>query len=1159
MQRPDRPPALDALIAIGGRRPHAVIEASAGTGKTHTLEHLVIDLLLEGTPIGEILVATFTEKATLEMRRRIRDRIAALVAQGETRLRVALGDIERASISTIHSFCQRILTEHAFASGRLLEQRRLDAREAFAGAFVDAMRRGLARSSSTRALWLVALQHEPPARLEELLWRWSREVDHCRPELDIDAFRTALSRMPIASELDTSGRALLAAIPPGPPRLRARKDLELLAPIAELARSDADIDRLLGRSIEWAATIDLPELISRLGASSDAGSALQIIEAHASTPIAPMVHRVLPEIMRALAHRKRTTGSYDFDDLLVLLHDSLYRDDKLVQTLRARFRYALVDEFQDTDPIQWAIFRRVFFEAEGKALYLIGDPKQSIYGFRNADVHTYLSACEEVDARGGIRVPLVDCYRSTSRTIDAINMVLEADFFTGPNRYDHPVRCGRPELRAAEPGGEQVAPVVLFHMVAKDNLRAKSMRSGLADAIATEIRALKEGTVLVSDRAKPGELRALEWSDIFVLTRSSKEGLEIATSLRRHAIPHAFFKQDGLFETREAKDILDVLRALEDPTALTSRMRAWLTPFFGVPLDKLDACRSLPFDHPFVDRLVRWSALAREHRFAALFFAMLEQSGLARRLLFLFEGERELVNYQHVLELLLAHASRGRLGLREIVQHLAALTEGRAKTSEDEDIQRLESERAAVQLLTMHKAKGLEAEVVFLFGGMTERAANPTEPRRYHEGHERFAWLGRPSDEIAARVRDEERQEEERLLYVALTRARSRIYLPYIGASSPEQPLPDGMTSSFGRLNGAYRVLNDRLVGLSRLPLDAQLFERRFVPIVTARRSATDAPLSVGASSQRLALPTIRPGLFDELRSAARGLEITSYTKMKRAREPMPVVDEPSVLPSEMVREPYSNIEDPLPGGTAFGLFVHEILERVDFARVLELEDAAQLFSEFKTLFERSAQSHGVAPEVMELTAPLIWKTLRTPIRAGELTLERGFSQASRRLTELSFLHPIPENAHPKLGAPLELDSPIRVERGFVRGVIDLLFEHEGRSYVLDWKTDRLRSYATKALSEHVEQHYDIQARLYALGSSKLLRIASETEHAERFGGMVYVFARGVRERARGSTEGIHFARPSFATLTQWDEALRSNDSPWGYPLPARAGGRPSS
>ncbi|WP_053238023.1 UvrD-helicase domain-containing protein [Sandaracinus amylolyticus] len=1180
----DRPALLDALRRADGSRPHAVIEASAGTGKTHTLEHLVIDLLREGTPIERILVVTFTEKATLEMRARIRARIASLVTAlspvENERLRAALLDFDRAPISTIHAFCQRVLAEQAFASGRLLEQQRLDPREAFAKSFRDALRRGLAANAPERPLLEQAIAAMGASKLEDVLWRWSLERGEVRPRFDAESLVAAIAAMPDAAELEGAlGRTLLHSVGHHAVRARARETFATLAPFVAKARAAEPVDAWLPSLLAWAndapnraAERNVDYLAIHLGAHPVIGAHVRTLAAHASSALPVLIGRVLPAIVKRLDEDKRKNGRFDFDDMLRLVHEALHgpRGDDVTAALRARYRYALVDEFQDTDPVQWAIFRRVFFDREdGGALVLIGDPKQSIYAFRSADVHTYLAVCDEVVAAGGVKVPLVDCYRSTQPMIDAVNLVLRETFFTGPNRYDHPVRCGRPALVAED--ATTSAPIVLLHLHADDELRAKPMRFALANAIADEIARLIDGGMQVTDRSRDdGALRPLQPSDVFVLTRTGKEAQEVAEALRRRGIPHALSSQEGLFDTREARDVLDVLRALEDPGSRALRLRAWMTPFFAVTQDELDACRALPGDHPFALRIARWTQLARDHRFAALFQSMLDESGLARRLLFLREGERELVNYQHVLEILLARASQGRLALREITTELGELVDTRRKVAgDDEDVQRLESERAAVQLLTMHKSKGLEAEVVFLFGGMTQRPAGAHEPHVFHEDGQRVAWIGDPGGELGAQVHEEERHEHERLLYVALTRARSRSYLPYIGPAPARDALPAGTGSTFARLAGAYRVLADRLVQLvDRDQLDPALFARSMVKVTGARRRiAIPAPLpaiDATTTSAALTIPALDPPeRFTTLRGAARGIEVTSYTRMKAGRARLGLDrthDDQTAWIEELASDATAAVvpieaDDPLPAGAAFGVFVHEILEHVDVQHVIASADRDALLAHEPTsaLFAASAERNGIDPRVIPPSAELVMRTLKTPIRAGTLALPEGFASLTKTVAEMSFLHPIPERAHPLFGDWQSPDrAPLTIERGFVRGVIDLIFEHAGRIYVLDWKTDRLPTYDAASLEAHVAAHYEIQARLYALGVARMLRIASASEHDARFGGIVYCFVRGMKANKRGPTEGVTFARPTFDTLAEWDRALRDEDAPWGHPLPPR-------
>jgi len=282
---------------------------------------------------------------------------------------------------------------------------------------------------------------------------------------------------------------------------------------------------------------------------------------------------------------------------------------------------------------------------------------------------------------------------------------------------------------------------------------------------------------------------------------------------------------------------------------------------------------------------------------------------------------------------------------------------------------------------------------------------------------------------------------------------------------------------------------------------------------------------------------------------------------MKRAGAPSGeiAVEDPAL--EEIVAEADRSIgsdegdEEALPAGAAFGVFVHEILEKIDPAVVLAADSGEALLAHGATrlLFLRSAERNGIEKQFLSASAELVYRALRTPIRAGVLVLPRGLAALSRRVTEMRFLYPIPERAHPPLGAQQGPDRPpLSVERGFVQGVIDLVFEHEGRVWLLDWKTDRLPSYDAASVTAHLEAHYALQARLYALAVARLLRIESPSDHEQKFGGILYGFVRGMRLTAQGTTEGVDVNRPDFATLQRWDREMREDDAPWGYPLPPR-------
>jgi exodeoxyribonuclease V beta subunit len=1177
-------PAVLETIDLGA---HAIIEASAGSGKTYTLEHLVLELVARGAPIEEILVVTFTDKATREMRQRVRARLvasrAAVLATGASsrlaaRLGAAVAGFDRAPISTIHAFCQRALAEHAFASGRPFAFQRTDGRESFGHAWRQLVRTGLAGGAALRpgqaalrsALTAMAARGDGAVgRLEALLHTWMLEPGEVRPPFEAVEAARALLAMPTTHELVADAALaprwaeLLSEIPSLTARARVRDALIELATALgphrealELALAEGrDVADTLawGPALAWASSSTDPRgletnvalcarHLAALGATSAPGrevtleATLRVLHRSLGSPVPYLVATVLPQVKELWAREKRDAASLDFDDMLTALRDAVVRDPAVRRALRARHRHALVDEFQDTDEVQWEIFRRLFVEPDeeagpdeaGRTLVVIGDVKQAIYGFRSADVHTFEDACRDLEARGARRAALMESYRSSAAMLEGLDRVFagrpdEPSLARGLAGYEHPLRAGLPGRRALGEDGSEAPAIVVQHLVGAPELRLPLIRRALADAIAKECRALVAGGLGLVDDAEAAP-RPVRLSEIFVLTRSASEGLEVAEAFRRQGVPHAFFKQDGLFRTREAREVLEVLRALADRHDRNLTTRALLGPFFGVPLRELPAAHAIDSGHPLSRRLTRWAGLAAEGRIAALFTAMLEGSGLSRRELYLHQGERALVNYRHLLELLLALAIERRLHVGELALELSRRIE-RAEagaSGDDEDVQKLESERDAVQILTMHKSKGLEAEVVFVLGGLGKPPKRRLAPRVVHERAEggrarRVAWAvaddGLAETEIsvdldgvgvplARALEREAREEDERLYYVAMTRAKRRLYLPYFG--SPPRPMPrrDDVAYDPPHLKGSYRVLNDRLRALAEAgELVGGVFSVQTIEVgPRVRARATASALPAPAPAREAAVTTLPAQERARLCARYAGFEVTSYTRMKalsRARGALEAdgrgAASVELAPSLALLAGEVPLESPGasgPGGARFGVLVHGVIEDVLEARASAL-DAASLAS-LPSVEARMATS-GATSEERNLALELASRALRTPIETPCLSLPMGLAHVERRAVEMPFLFPVPERSHPPLASG---QGMLVVERGFVRGVIDVLFEHEGLTYVLDWKTDRLPSYDEPTLREHVEEDYRVQIALYT--DRKSTRLNSSHNPASR-------------------------------------------------------------
>ncbi len=509
----------------------------------------------------------------------------------------------------------------------------------------------------------------------------------------------------------------------------------------------------------------------------------------------------------------------------------------------------------------------------------------------------------------------------------------------------------------------------------------------------------------------------------------------------------------------------------------------------------------------------------------------MRESGFVRREIFFADGERDLTNTLHVLELLTERARGGRATLRDLVQELTGLiAKTRLPLDLEGNMQRLESDRSAVQIMTIHKAKGLEAPLVFLAGGLSAGGGDGERVRVFHEGGRRLAWVGSPTPDVKALVDGEEEEEEQRLMYVALTRAMGRLYLPCVLN-------PDGQPKS---LRGSYHPVNQRVAALVRQ--DEPL-------IAMVDMSAED----LGKGEPSVGSPEWRPPpdlLRDEhdertyaaLRERHAPAVVTSYTRMRgerpRARVAEPALDRRTEKGATAVDDVSTTT---LRAARASGIFLHELLERVPMGSFASSASLPQWRAreDVAALFDEAVAAHRIDPVQRPHAEELVWAAYTTPVSLPGGGRLQGFAAAKVVTREMEFVYPIPQAEHPALGA-LEANAALNIAHGYVRGSLDIAFEHEGLTYFADWKSDSLASYTPEALAGHVAAHYLDQAKLYALAVVKLLGVRSRADHEARFGGLLYCFLRGF-----GEAGGLWSSRPSWDDIVAWDDDLRARRH-WG-------------
>ncbi|HTA18892.1 MAG TPA: UvrD-helicase domain-containing protein [Polyangia bacterium] len=1117
-----------------------VVEASAGTGKTYLLEHLVVDRIVRGEArVDEILVVTFTEKATDELRRRLRLKLDELLAHtapapagadatarwhldeaARRRLIEARNAFDRATIRTIHGFCEQVLREVGFVSGRLLTQEHVDGQRVFTEAFKTALRTTLATEPATRA-YLAA---------------WI-EAGRTIEDLGLTLFRAHQQRLPWGVVYDEAELSRAAAA------YGALTDDEIAAAVRSRVTHASSSKAIIERAVALrdvcgalAAHDDLPTLlraVDELVKTKEVFTWLEerlppphasplrefwrafVAVADAAVPLELAVAQLfLPSVAALLDARKATMGLYDFDDMVAQVAATLRGPDgeRLVASLRARYRFAVIDEFQDTDAVQWEIFRRVFHASGGSnPLYVIGDPKQAIYGFRGADVAAYAEARRAITGGDAPTVTLRRNFRSRQAVLDATNAIFDAD--SAEPYFAEPDLRPAPALRGSQSDDAPGLPEAITLLAVEprpgadvSKLPMRQVRRTLTTAIAAEIGRLV--------RAPGGPAP----SQIFVLTRARIESMQVARALREAGLPHVLYNQEGLFGTAEAREVRDLLAAVDEPRDAARRLRAWLTPFFGLALGDLPSCVPLPGGHALEERLHAWRAVAETRDFNRLFDRVVDDSGVAQRELLGGAGARRITNYLHLFDLLRARAARGAASLSDLVGWLGALTEQVAvPLPEEGDVQRIEGERDAVQIMTVHKAKGLEADHVFLYGAFGKFMGQGV--KTFGEAGARKLYAGRPRRvAIEAALEAETASEDQRLLYVALTRARRHLYLPY--AASDDLEREGRKDDGYWRITGGYRHVHKRLRSLADLGDEAARLSFRRLPLVCPP-DVDDTPArvarAVGAWRPAPADLTIEfpAAALAETRRRHTGIVMTSYTRIKQAhggyQPPTEVLDEQPTV-AEAPPDPGR-----LPGGALSGIFLHAALEEIPL-QTFTADAGWSARDEVRAVFDAAMRRHDRDPAHRADAERMVHAAFTTPLALPSGATLAGVARAARVAREVEFLFPFPAAAG---GA----------DAGFVKGYVDFIFEHEGRTYFGDWKSDLLPDFSPEAVRAHVATNYELQRRLYALALVKMLGIADAADYEARFGGTVYVFLRAL-------PDGLEIGRPSFDDIVRWEREL---------------------
>lgn len=1190
---------LDPLrLLLQGRQ---VIEASAGTGKTWTLAALYVRLVVghgRDEPLlpPQILVMTFTEAATAELRDRIRLRLSqaaqyfdASAQQREApeqlqvdgflhelrdsldpslwptcalQLHRAAEWMDDAAIYTIHAWSRRMLTQHALESHNLFEQTRLEQAQALQLSLVQDYWREWFYPLPANLLQALTplIGPDPSVFLKHLsdLWREQERSPRQSTPPDVTPTQAMQAHAVWQANVDRTAQAareawsgdVLQAI-------HTAREQKLITGVGITAKN---FETWLSALQAWAEQgHDIKqEVLARFGTQALQDKKwhnahqypfFERVQEHVQACTSPIdtlaliAKHATYTIGEAYRAAKQQRAAFDFSDLLQNLHDAVMADDhRLAHAIRQQYPVALVDEFQDTDPWQYGTLDRIYASescTSANALVMIGDPKQAIYSFRGADLGTYLQARADAQACDlDACHTLTGNHRSCAALVKAINHV----FMQSPA----PFASAQGEIAFVEVqaqgsetplllNGQHVKPLQVWHLPAAQDSDVVTVSHYLQRASA--VFADHMASLLNSPDAQ------ISPNDMAVLVRHQQQADAVRQALRERQIPSVYLSDHtSVYQSNEALDLWRLLRAVATPRQTACVRAAVGSRLWGLTLQEVQTLtHNETLWEQLLDQFHHWHQVWQQQGVLPMLHMCLHSQHMAQRLLRGVAGERRLSNLLHLGELL-QHAAQSLQGEQALVRFLGEHIQQPPLDSESQQT-RLETDALCVKVITYHKSKGLQYPLVFVpFAGTFAVEKKSKTPLIVDETDD---------NDISATSTEE----DMRLLYVALTRAQKAVWL---GVAETRSDLTGSAEKGTLKRSALSQLLNRQTRGdlstqlknvwgtcdaiaLHEMPAIrhtsylVQATQRQpQAARIPVRQHASDwwtasfSALTRGLSSESLHDEAFADALHDALQDPS--------------QDGLPTIQDAAEV--DTTQSPWQTF----PAGARYGTLLHDLLEWQSRNHWPAAHDATPSQNQaWASLLARKARWLQLSETHTQQLTPWVQQLIRTPLPLrnegadlvlGAVPSERLWAEmefsleahqvSSHTLDQLIQAHVLPGQPRPALQT--------RTMNGMLTGFMDLVLQHDGKYWVLDYKSNRLPHYGQTQLTQTIlEKRYEVQYVLYTLALHRLLQSRLPNyNYEEHMGGCIYVFLRGIQDEGAG----VHVWHPSQTLIEALDGAF---------------------
>lgn len=1132
---------------------HHLLEASAGTGKTFSIQNIVVRLLIESNSLDEdplalnkILVMTFTRAATRDLKQRIRANIESsindlnnwiqtgsndesmadylvhctekgmeVVVKAKKRLQYALFNFDQAQIFTIHGFCARMLRDHAFESNTGLHSVKEDEtipQKELRRVIYDFFRTEMRVPNYSPGQLKIILNEDPDHKQLMRVLSTSHDIETYPSFSELfHLFKSFLTSLKKDFEIDSD-----KVIEDFQKQANGYKNYksgetkaETLAKIKRFALlfdkldwGTEDFDGLLEDDLVWTQALD-PSLIKGKGVPAEKELHFPILTDLLKKQLAPVVKqaRAFPYLLarlakdcKALLRRYQIEEEKFFpDDFLQKMNGSL-SDTSFLNAVKSRYQAAVIDEFQDTDPLQWAIFRRLFLPDNGEwkgHLYLVGDPKQSIYSFRQADIYTYLEAAKAIGEDH--RFSLDTNYRSQYFLVQALNSLFSTQRI--PQLIPLPKQSISLAYRPVKSSHQNQ------HSPFNDSLGA--LHFFIGDALPYKRSPLShlENEIffpfIANEILKLTTEQQMNWGQCAVLVKDRFQALRLTEYFTKRKIPYVNQRGTSLAESPALFSLIDLIKAVLSPrdqaavkVAVGSSLIGWnhdhllTSPSFEQVMTVIHKLRKTIFESGFA------------HFFREFLQSSWKLDGLSvKESLLAQDGGVELYqDLQQIADVVIDCQDREWSSPEGLIAFLDGFQLW--QQYDDERVKRSHNPaQSGVKILTLHFSKGLEFDVVFGLGLVSHTPIHESLIPVDRNDNRLLSVLF-DGDEKRREYFEEIDAEKMRQFYVAMTRAKLRLYVPVV-QNLPVEGLECGEASPM-------ELFIERFSDNGKSFFDFLFESGQDHHITHSIETGSNHYSHKVRESDEFTSPLEWTQKFIEI--PFREQTISSFTNL--STHTYSADDSPTILPHDF-NTVEKNIHT-LPSGRETGILIHTILEKLSFSSLDALSSIQQAVSLVRPFIEKSPFR-----DWEQVITHMIFQAIKTPFACNKLNVSLSQISESQLYKEMPFIFSSEEDSR---------IENVEIKEGYIKGVIDLVFMSEGIYYILDWKTNWLgphdSDYSRENLKSAMEaENYFLQAALYKEALKRYIDVVDDRPFDQCFGGIIYIFIRGVQNE---ETHGMY-------------------------------------